>query len=91
VPPELLLLTQLMEAPDEGTIRQILEANAPMVDASFVALLEQVEQDMRARGEEKLAQKAALALGIARTMAPQGPPEEQKPTQRPSGLIMARG
>lgn len=91
VPPELLLLTQLMEAPDEGAIRQVLEANAPMVNAAFVALLEQVEQDMRARGEEELAQKAAIALGIARTMAPQGPPEEKKPPQRPSGLVIARG
>ncbi len=91
VPPELLLLTQLMEAPDEGTVRQVLEANAQMVDASFVALLEQVEQDMRARGEEGLAQKAAIALGIARAMAPQGPPEEPKTPQRPSGLIIARG
>ncbi len=90
VPPELLLLTQLMEAPDEGAIRQILEANAQMVDADFVALLEQVEQDMRARGEEELAQKASVALGIARAMAPQGPREEKTP-QRPSGLIMARG
>lgn len=87
VPPELALLTQLMEAPDEEAIRQALEANAQIVDADFVALLERLEQDMQARGEKELARKASIALGIARTMAPQGPPEE-KPPQRPSGLIM---
>lgn len=91
VPPELLLLTRLMEAADEGAIRRILEENARMVNASFVALLEQVEQDMRARGEEELAGKAAIALGIARTMAPPVEPTEKKPPKRPSGLVMVRG
>lgn len=91
VPPELLLLTQLMEAPDEGTMRQILEANSQMLTEGFLGLLERVEQDMRARGEEELAGKAAIALGIARTMTPPAEPTEKKPPQRPSGLVMVRG
>lgn len=90
VPPELLLLTQLMEAPDEKTMRQILEANSPMLTEGFLGLLERMEQDLRARGEEEVAQKAARALELARTMAP-ARPEEKRPPQRPSGLVMVRG
>lgn len=90
VPPELLLMTQLLEAPDEGTMRQILEANSQMLTKEFLGLLEQMEQDFRARGEEAVAQKAARVLELARTMAP-AQPEEKRPPQRPSGLVMVRG
>lgn len=90
VPPELLLLTQLMEAPDEETMRQILEANSRMLTEGFLGLLERVEQDFRDRGEEEVAQKAARALELARTMAP-ARREEKRPPQRPSGLVMVRG
>lgn len=90
VPPELLLMTQLLEAPDEKTMRQILEANSQMLTREFLALLEQMEQDLRGRGEEEVAQKAARALELARTMAP-AQPEEKRPPQRPSGLMMVRG
>ncbi|MCS7177938.1 MAG: CpXC domain-containing protein [Anaerolineae bacterium] len=90
VPPELLLLTQLMEAPDEETMRQVLENNARLLNSSFLALLERVEQDMRGRGEEEVARKAARALELARTITP-AQPEEKRPPQRPSGLVMVRG
>lgn len=90
VPPELLLMTQLLEAPDEETMRQILEANSQMLTKEFLGLLEQMERDFRARGEEAVAQKAARALELARTMAP-AQPEEKRPPQRPSGLVMVRG
>jgi hypothetical protein len=90
VPPELLLMTQLMEAPDEETMRQVLEANSQMLTGEFLELLERMEQDFRARGEEEVAQKAARALELARAMVP-ARPEEKRPPQRPSGLVMVRG
>jgi len=90
VPPELLLMTQLMEAPDEETMRQVLEANSQMLTEGFLELLERMEQDFRARGEEEVAQKAARALELARAMVP-ARPEEKRPPQRPSGLVMVRG
>ena len=90
VPPELLLMTQLMEAPDEETMRQVLEANLQMLTGEFLELLERMEQDFRARGEEEVAQKAARALELARAIAP-ARPEEKRPPQRPSGLVMVRG
>ncbi len=89
VPPELRLLTELVEAPDEEAMRQVLETNSRMLTDSFLALLERVVQDMQARREE-VAQKAARALELARTMKP-AQPEEKRPPQRPSGLVMVRG
>ncbi|MGQ9522509.1 MAG: CpXC domain-containing protein [Anaerolineae bacterium] len=90
VPPELLLTTQLLEAPDEETMRRILEANSQMLTEGFLGLLERMEQDLRARGEEEVAQKVARALELARTTAP-ARPEEKRPPRRPSGLVMVRG
>jgi hypothetical protein len=71
-------------------MRQVLEANSQMLTGEFLELLERMEQDFRARGEEEVAQKAARALELARAMVP-ARPEEKRPPQRPSGLVMVRG
>lgn len=89
VPPEVLLMTQLLEAPDEKRMRQILEANSQMITEEFLGLLERMEQDFRGRGEEEVAQKVARALELARTMTP-AQPKKKRPPQRPSGLVMVR-
>lgn len=69
VPPELALLTRLLEADDIEEIQQTLEANRDLVSEQFVAMLERVEQDLREREETGPARRAAAALAAARTIA----------------------
>ena len=77
VPPELMLLTRVLEAQNEEEVRKILEANQGLVGEPFLQLLEQVGQQLKEQGNEEAAQRAAAALSIARTMV-QGPPDKDK-------------
>ncbi len=72
VPPELRLLTRVMEARDTDEIREVLEANRRIVGEPFVRLLEEVKQQLTEQGEEKAARRAEAALSIARSMAGEG-------------------
>lgn len=68
VPPELVLLTRVLEASGTEEVRRVLEENRQLVREPFLQLLQQVEQELRQRGEDEAANQAALSLSIARTM-----------------------
>lgn len=92
VPPQIVLLTAVLEAKEVEEVRQTLEDNRPLVDESFLQLLEQVEQQLREGGDEQAAERAAIALEVARSMVEAKPKEEKKPPEKkpPSGLEIAR-
>ncbi|HIE38493.1 MAG TPA: hypothetical protein EYH30_04860 [Anaerolineales bacterium] len=68
IPPEMILLTRLLEAEDIEEIRQLLEANHQLVTEPFVEILKQVEQELKERGESGPAKRATAALAMAQTM-----------------------
>lgn len=91
VPPEIALLTAVLEAEDDQEVRQILDANRRLVGEAFLTLLERVIQQMRETGEEEAAKRAETALGIARSMAAPGAKPRKTPEKKPpSGLEIAR-
>jgi len=91
VPPEISLLTAVLEAKDEEEMRQILDSNRRLLSEPFLRVLEQVEQQLRDGGEEAAAKRAALARDIVRSMVglAEGrvPPDQKK---RPGGLEIAK-
>jgi hypothetical protein len=70
IPPEMLLLSQLMEAEDAEAARKLLEANARIVTPPLAQMLRQVEQDMREQDRPEVAERAARALSIVESMLP---------------------
>jgi hypothetical protein len=70
VPPELLLLTRIMEAAETGEAVKLLEDNREIISPTFVELLKQTEADMRDRGSEDIADRVAEALSAAQGMLP---------------------
>lgn len=68
VPPELILLTRVLEAEDIEEIRQTLEANRQLVSEPFLQLLERVEQELNEQGEAGQVKRIEAALAMARTM-----------------------
>jgi hypothetical protein len=87
MPPELLLIQELVDAADEDEARKLFEENPQAVGPVLLQMLEQVEAQMRERGQTEAAKRAGVALGVLRTMLP--PEERVEDKQRPSGLVMA--
>jgi len=67
-PPGLRLLMQVLEK-EPQEIRQVLEDNRQLVNAPFLQMLEQIEQQLRQQEEVETADKVAAALAVARTIA----------------------
>jgi hypothetical protein len=57
MPPELQLLNQLLTAPDEATMRQLLKENREMITREFVDSLKPIESEMRENGRPELADR----------------------------------
>lgn len=68
VPPELRLLTRVLEAKDIEEIRALLEANRRLISQPFLELLEQAEQDLSRQGQDGLARRMAAARAEAAKM-----------------------
>ena len=69
IPPELLLVTQLLETEDEGERRRLLEQNRKILTPALIEMMEQTEADLRERGDEEAARRMATAVAAARIMA----------------------
>ncbi|HHS97122.1 MAG TPA: hypothetical protein ENK08_04375 [Chloroflexi bacterium] len=92
VPPQVTLLTRVLEAKGVEEVRRVLEENRSLVDQAFLQLLEQIGQQLREGGDAEAAERAAIALEVARPMVESGPKEEKKPPEKkpPGGLEIAR-
>jgi len=74
MPPQMRLLSAVMEAESEDDVRRILQRQRPLVDGLFLEMLEHVELQMKEQEDNESAQRAAQALRIARAIA--APPPE---------------
>ena len=74
----------------EFSIREVLSANEQLLVPELLLMLEQVEGQLRERGDQGPADRAKAALAVARTMIE--PPEAPEVPERPSssGLQMAK-
>lgn len=92
MPPQITLLTAVLEAKDTDEIHQILEKNRALIDEPFLQALGQIEQQLRDGGNEQAADRAAATLKVARTMMVETKPKGEKPPKKkPSGgLEIAR-
>jgi len=72
VPPELVLLTRVLEAKGPDEVRQVLEQNRQLVGPPFLELLRQVEGELRERGDEEAAGRAAAAAAVVQEMVGTG-------------------
>jgi hypothetical protein len=57
MPADLQLLNQLLTAPDEGTVRQLLKDNRATITPEFVESLKPLENEMRENGRVELADR----------------------------------
>jgi hypothetical protein len=57
MPADLQLLNQLLTAPDEGTVRQLLKDNRATITPEFVESLKPLENEMRESGRVELADR----------------------------------
>lgn len=57
MPPELQLLNQLITAPDEAAVRQLLKDNRSLITRDFVDSLKPIEAEMREGGRPELADR----------------------------------
>ncbi len=93
VPPQITLLTAVLEAKDADEVHRVLEENRALIDEPFLQALEQIERQLRDGGNEQAAERAAAALEVARSMVAEAKPkkEEEPPKKKPpSGLEIAR-
>jgi hypothetical protein len=69
MPPSVQLLNQLLTAPDDATMRQLLKENRALLDKQFLDALKPLENEMRSNGRADLAERlkslrAQIALMI---------------------------
>lgn len=57
MPPEMRLINQLVNAPDKGAMRKLLDDNRNLLTPEFVEALRQLEDDFRARNGADVADK----------------------------------
>jgi hypothetical protein len=57
MPPELQLINQLLNAPDKGAQRKVLQENRSLISPDFVLALRQLEEDFRSRGQADIADR----------------------------------
>lgn len=63
MPPELQLLNQLLAAPDEATMRQLVKENRSLITREFVESLKPLEAEMRENGRPELADRIKSLRG----------------------------
>ncbi|MBN1955113.1 MAG: hypothetical protein JW900_08705 [Anaerolineae bacterium] len=68
MPPELLLLNQLLESQDLAEARRILEENRALVQLPLVQALEQIKVHLQEQQSVELSQHVAAILEIVRSM-----------------------
>ncbi len=104
MPPELVLVRELLLATEPNDVEQILEQNRHLLQPRFFGLLENLEHDSLERGDNESAERLASLKVKAQRYAPQqaSQPQGQRPqqpqqpdlsgseTQTPSGLIIAK-
>ena len=97
VPPQIALLTAVLEAKETAEVRRILEDNRALLDPVFLQLLEEVERQLREGGDQRAADRAAAALAVARSMVEEASQEREEPSKKeppkgrpPGGLEIAR-
>ena len=69
MPADLQLLNQLLTAPDETKVRQLLKENRAMITAEFVESLKPLEAEMRQGGRAELADRIKSLRGQMTLMA----------------------
>ena len=57
MPAEMRLINQLVNAPDKGGVRKLLEENRSLLTREFVEALRQLEDDFRTRNGVDVADK----------------------------------
>lgn len=65
MPPDLKLLNQLLSAPDEGTMRRLLQENRSLLSREFVDAMKSLEERFRSEGNEPLAGRIKSIRGQA--------------------------
>ncbi|MBK8051327.1 MAG: hypothetical protein IPK16_32045 [Anaerolineales bacterium] len=68
MPPELRLVNQLVNAPDKGAIKKLLEANRSVLNRDFIESLRALEDDFRGRGSVEVADKLKSIRAQAQLM-----------------------
>lgn len=68
MPPEMQLINQLVNAPDNGAVRKLLEENRSLLSREFIEALRQLEDDFRARNGGEVADKLKSVRGQAQLM-----------------------
>ena len=68
MPPEMRLINQLVNAPDNGAVRKLLEENRGMLSREFIEALRQLEDDFRARNGAEVADRLKSVRGQAQLM-----------------------
>ena len=63
LPPELKLLNRLLSAPDEGTLRRLLQENRSNLSQGFVDALKSLEERFRGEGNNELASRVKSIRG----------------------------
>ncbi len=68
MPPEMRIINQLVNAPDNGAVRKLLEENRSLLNREFVDALRQLEEDFRARDAADVADKLKSVRAQAQLM-----------------------
>lgn len=68
MPPEMRLINQLVNAPDQGAVRKLLEDNRGLLTRDFVEALRQLEDDFRSRNGGEVADKLKSVRAQAQLM-----------------------
>jgi vacuolar-type H+-ATPase subunit E/Vma4 len=68
MPPEVQLLNDLVNAPDQATMRRLLDENRSAITREFIESLRQLEDDFRQRGNPELADRIKSVRAAATLM-----------------------
>ena len=68
MPPEMRLINDLLNAPDKGAIRKLLEENRGLLNKQFIDTLRGLEEDFRGRGSAEVADRIKSIRGQAALM-----------------------
>jgi len=68
MPPEVQLLNDLVNAPDQATMRRLLDENRSAINREFIESLRQLEDDFRQRGNPELADRIKSVRAAATLM-----------------------
>ena len=68
MPPEMRLINDLLNAPDKGALRKLLEENRALLNREFIDALRGLEEDFRSRGNPEVADRIKSIRGQAALM-----------------------